>query len=419
MQRAGLVPFYLSINNSAAGIAHLIKVTNCQAVLVGPQGNSASVDKNVQEALSLLKADGFQDLQTVQWPQDHVYTQGLDLDTSLPVLPADLDRPSLIIHSSGTSSLYPKPIVQTERAIRAYMHLPHYTDADLYIQVLFVGHLPPAHAMAACMTHVAACGAVVGFMEPRTPPLPTTPQRLLKALLAFDGCKTIVPPALIEALLRDEQLHESFKRFKRFWYGGGPMSSGAAEQCLKLGVRPYSLLGSTEIACPTKIFSESEQLPWDVIRLSKQARMKWRPVEGEPGFFEMLAAPNLPNYQPMVLNDTFEGEPVFATGDRCQIVDSPEGETWVRMLGRIDAGLVLSTGEKTNPDPMLNCIRKSKLVDEAIMFGQARTHNGVLIQLAANVQIDERDDKQLAKFRNEIWPFVEEANAIAPTHSVM
>ena len=419
MQRAGLVPFYLSINNSAAGIAHLIKATNCQAVLVGPPGNSVSVDKNVQEALGLLKQDGFGDLQIVQWPHDHVSTQGADLDASLPILPSDLDRPALIMHSSGTSSLYPKPIVETERAVREYMHAPHYSDAALYGQVLFVGHLPPAHALPVTLTHVAASGKIVGFMGPRNPPLPMTPERLLKVLPAFDGCRTVVPPSLIEAILRDEQLHEPFSRLRRFWYGGSTMPSGVAEECLKLGVRPYSLLGSTEIACPTKLFAESELLAWDVVTLSKQTRLKWRPVEGEPGFYEMLAAPNLPYHKPMVLNDTYEGEPVFATGDRCQMIDALEGEKWIRVLGRIDAGLVLSTGEKTNPDPMLDCIRKCKLVDEAIMFGQARTHNGVLIQLAAHVQVDGKDDAQLAKFRNQIWPFVEEANAIAPTHSAM
>ena len=51
------------------------------------------------------------------------------------------------------------------------------------------------------------------------------------------------------------------------------------------------------------------------------------------------------------------------------------------------------------------------------MFGREQFQAGILIEPIPEKAIDPRDNEQLAAFRNEIWPSVEEANTFAPQHS--
>ena len=70
----------------------------------------------------------------------------------------------------------------------------------------------------------------------------------------------------------------------------------------------------------------------------------------------------------------------------------------------------------------------------AIMFGNSRFQNGVLVDTKQEYEFDPRDEEKLAEFRNKIWcadrfrrcsilysscvrPSVEKLNAFAPAHS--
>ena len=80
-------------------------------------------------------------------------------------------------------------------------------------------------------------------------------------------------------------------------------------------------------------------------------------------------------------------------------------------------------------------INEDPLVKSSVMFGRGKFQNGVIIEPAE--PFEQTDSEKLAKFRNDIWyvnliliifvqvsvdsffprPFVEQANAFAPTHS--
>ena len=57
------------------------------------------------------------------------------------------------------------------------------------------------------------------------------------------------------------------------------------------------------------------------------------------------------------------------------------------------------------------------------MFGRGRFQNGVILEPVEGhaFEPDEGEDglggKKLEAFRNAVWPYVEQANAFAPTHS--
>ncbi|KAF9232884.1 hypothetical protein BU15DRAFT_80709 [Melanogaster broomeanus] len=88
-----------------------------------------------------------------------------------------------------------------------------------------------------------------------------------------------------------------------------------------------------------------------------------------------------------------------------------------KLVGRLDDVLVLSSGEKTVPAPIENMMGSNPFLSGVCMFGRGRHQVGILVEPRAEYAIDVADDKQVAEFRNKIWPEVEEANKEAPTFS--
>lgn len=72
---------------------------------------------------------------------------------------------------------------------------------------------------------------------------------------------------------------------------------------------------------------------------------------------------------------------------------------------------------QTNPSPLEAIIAGHPSVRDAIMFGRAEFLAGVIIDPIEEKRFDPNEVTQLAKFRNEIWEYVERANAFAPKHS--
>lgn len=54
-------------------------------------------------------------------------------------------------------------------------------------------------------------------------------------------------------------------------------------------------------------------------------------------------------------------------------------------------------------------------VQGVVIFGRSRNQVGVAVEPAYPVDLS--NDKEIEKFRNAIWPFIEAANKFAPTHS--
>jgi hypothetical protein len=53
----------------------------------------------------------------------------------------------------------------------------------------------------------------------------------------------------------------------------------------------------------------------------------------------------------------------------------------------------------------------------ALIFGHNRDRPGVLIDPILPINVDEKDVDQVVNIRNQVWPTVMKANAIAPAYS--
>ena len=65
--------------------------------------------------------------------------------------------------------------------------------------------------------------------------------------------------------------------------------------------------------------------------------------------------------------------------------------------------LVLSSGEKTVPEPIEAAIANSPYVAGVCMFGRGRHQVGLLVEPRSEFAIDVKDEEQVVRFRNMIW----------------
>ena len=424
--RSGLVSFPISINNSAEAIAHLIKETGAKHVLVGPPGYMSTLDQRVSAAVESLRQSGYE-ISAIPWPSDEIYEAGPDLPERTPS-PYEPDRPTAILHSSGTTSIYPKPIVQRQRAIRSMQQCVNYGDEDHAGQLCFLGHLPPAHMMGFCLWQTAMGeGYSVGMFYPHaSAPAPTQPTALLRTMVELRTDVAIMPPSLIESASKEAELVDYLCKIPLICYGGGPLSNEVAGYLAGQGVTVMSQIGSTETLGLSVCF---QKVPQDEIKAGRYSSMEpardvriiWRPIPGEEHLdhYELLVGAKGDTNRPSVLNATYQGEQVYATGDKCKLIRSskPGRSDRFIVLGRIDEGIVLSTGEKTNSVPIVNIVKKNSIVRDAVMFGVGRPMNGILIELDEKKETFDGSDQQLATLRGKVWKSVQEANDFAPTHS--
>ncbi|CDO76172.1 hypothetical protein BN946_scf185034.g5 [Trametes cinnabarina] len=70
---------------------------------------------------------------------------------------------------------------------------------------------------------------------------------------------------------------------------------------------------------------------------------------------------------------------------------------------------------QTNPVPLEAILLQDPHVQAAIIFGQGRSQNGVIIQ--PKEPFDFSNEKKLGEFRNKVWPTIERVNNFAPSHS--
>ena len=99
--RAGFSVFPISPRNSPEAVAHLLKKTGSNYLLVGGE---PMLQKLANAALELLRADGHPEIPASHMPHFEDLYPDDDSDSEFenyPTVKFDLEAPSLILHSSG------------------------------------------------------------------------------------------------------------------------------------------------------------------------------------------------------------------------------------------------------------------------------------------------------------------------------
>lgn len=248
---------------------------------------------------------------------------------------------------------------------------------------------------------------------------PVTPAELLQELDVMRPNMFACVPMLYRTWSRDPSALAILSRIDFCVTGGGPMDPELGRRLAASGVRLKNILGATE--CMGSQWMNKDTDP-NRLELPRRAISFLRPQSNraDNNEYELLIGAN-DVYEPNVFNDEWQGKPVYATADLIRLEPKvrPEDPQYFHIIGRVDDQLMHSTGEKTNPGPLVHILESSELVHCAVYFGHDRPHVGVLIEPAPGHSIDPRDEKALARFRSDIWPTVQKANEFAPSHSTL
>ncbi|KAJ7625856.1 putative aminoadipate reductase [Roridomyces roridus] len=438
-RRVGLegLPFPISNRNSSAAVLHLLDTTKCHRVLItktslGPLTDAISAELATLSAPYDLSVEEVPFLGQLyphlgrESPSDE-FTPYPAPSTRTP-----LNTVAMYLHSSGSTG-FPKSIPETHRTLLHYAARGKPQQSlQLTIHALFesrelaprqaVGALPPFHGFAQVEQHafpILAGGTACIYppsslstpMEYRIPIVPTAENAIENARRAkADGIVAV--PAMILEWAAEKKHVEYLKTLNLLAYSGGPLSERVGDKLVKEGVNLVSMYGATEFGFPGIVKRHQEEMDareWSWLRFSDRVHVRW--VSQGDGTFEcqfltrpdthQVAVENLPDVKGYSTKDLFERHPMK--------------HDLFRIVGRLDDVLIMANGEKTVPGPMEDVMMSSPLIRGAIMFGRERNQIGVLIEPHPQQKVDPSDEKQLAEYRNVIWPVIQEANENAPS----
>ncbi|KAI0651021.1 acetyl-CoA synthetase-like protein [Trametes meyenii] len=402
----GYTPFPISVRNSAAAVAHLVRRTSVHVLFVSPDGGMQRI---ANEAKEILETEGYE-INLVPLPKFDDFYDGHDESVSIEMGPVREDKPAIILHSSGSTS-FPKPITLLHRNFTRWGFLSWFGDFDL-CEVRISMHSLPMFLQTRLQV---TTGTVIAQFRPSTPPTISTPETVLRGLIATQCDVVICVPSMVEAWSRNSANVNHLKRLKLLLYAGAPLNTDVGEALLDSGVKLITGYGMTEIGAIGGLLREQTKIPrdeWEYFPLPPPVEIIRVYQKGLPRVFELIVVDS-PTWSPNAFNTEINGRPACTTSDLFE--EHPKNSDLFRVYGRADDQIMLSTGEKTNPVPMEAILLQDPNISSAIIFGRGRFQNGIIIQ--PQKPFDPSDQAKLEGFRNKIWPTVERANNFAPSHS--
>ncbi|KAF7341776.1 Acetyl-CoA synthetase-like protein [Mycena sanguinolenta] len=387
--RAGCTVFPLSTRNSDAAIAHLIAESGMKYLLISQDRHMQDIARKANALLNAQNISiGIFPIPTYEEISD---TQHTDLDALPPLQAIPDERVLVIAHSSGSTS-FPKIVPLTHKYLQA---IKGSRPLDLSSSVQSTHGAAMFHGMGIMAVMQAAyTGMVLALFAPTTNEVIATPERVLQSALATK-CKTMVcPPMFLEHWAEDPSSIEKLKSFSDIAFGGGPLAPQAGDILQNSGVALTTYYGTTEAGSLTQRFTnEKQQESWEYFQFVPGTGAVLVPIDSDSSglLFQLIIKESAA--QPLALSNM-----------------EIDGVIWAHWEVQ-NMPIMHSNGEKTNPSPIEYILAQNPLVQSAIMFGRAKPHAGVLVVPSNKKVLD------IQSFRDAIWPTVEQANNLAPSHS--
>ncbi|CAK7213836.1 putative NRPS-like protein biosynthetic cluster [Sporothrix eucalyptigena] len=321
--------------------------------------------------------------------------------------------PIIIAHSSGSTG-NPKPTTITNGVYSVYdAHRKAETipgRINQCYQLLdlegarFFNPFPPFHLAGlfamTIMPIFYACAVATG--PPEKPPsgaLLSRAMQLLKVRAAW------CPPAVIEQLADQPGGFDQIATLDWIMYTGGPLAPAVGDRICHV-TKVCQMYGSTETGPHMSLIPLPEN--WSYF--------EWHPTyenqmeDMGDGTFEMVVYKG-DGSQDWIrhLSQAYPNIDVWRTRDL--FVQSPHNPRLWRFVGRRDDVLVLSNGEKFNPVDMEGVVTGHPLVRGSVIVGTGRFQAALVIE-----PMEPLGDKNENDFIDELWPTIEKANTVGPSH---
>jgi nucleoside-diphosphate-sugar epimerase len=240
-----------------------------------------------------------------------------------------------------------------------------------------------------------------------SPEKPMTVDLLARILDENAPEMAILTPSLIEELASTQKGLDTLKRFEMILFAGAPLSKDVGDMLCK-DIDFQTGMGSSEAGFVANLVV-SDKADWQYF--------EWNPAYGVDmqhimdGTYELVLQKG-ENRDYHCIFHTYPDIQEYRTKDL--FVQHPTKPSLWRYKGRLDDVIVLSNGEKFNPIEMEKVLDGHRLVSRALVVGQGRFQSALLIEPVWH-QWDE--SSSLSFFIDEIWPTVQKANEIAPSHA--
>lgn len=276
------------------------------------------------------------------------------------------DDPFLILHTSASTN-YPQPITWTHRtiAIADNFHLLPEINGEKVLRLehrpglrLFLGY-PLFHAAGwNQLAYSVYFGSLPIFQPPDVPLSASSLVRILEANLVD---AIAVPPIILEEAVQDQHFMEHVSQLQYIGYGGAPLSARVGNSiCLK--TRLIDMIGTTETGCYPELRVSKQATDWQYHHYHPSLGFEFRPHSDDT--YEAVWV-HREEYEPFqVAFVTFPSQIEYPTNDLYS--KHPTNPRLWLYRGRKDNTIVLSNGEKLQPDEVESILSKHPLIDAGV-----------------------------------------------------
>ncbi|KAF9460004.1 hypothetical protein BDZ94DRAFT_1311869 [Collybia nuda] len=386
--RAGITVLPISPRFSSSVIAHLLRTAKATHVLI-----SESMYNVTWKAIEDIKET------SSHTPPGIVYMltyQDLYLPSESGVLSTAFlpphhpefgkTQPSMILHSSSSTSLFPKLIPWSEQFLTSISAIesaiPRFRGRTFGTQATEFFHGAGLYFIFwACRV-----GLILATMDPLNPQtsIPAEEDLIFRNFEETRPAYIWASPRFIEIWATDPHKVRFMKTVDGVIFGGRFLNKRIGDKLVDEGVSIFTVYGSTECSYVSTFISEPQGKDWEYFTLNPGVFTKLRHVEtsdmGSIHELFVVSKPGLHELPVTVWNAKWDWDPAYQSSDL--VIEHPTKTGHYKILGRKGDQIMMSSGEVVYPIPIEDDIRyMAKFVKSAIVFGYSRPCLGVIIEL--------------------------------------
>jgi long-subunit acyl-CoA synthetase (AMP-forming) len=367
LQRLGVKLMLISPRLAMVGFAHLLRVTNCNAVVAS--GSSLDVLARVREELhvpvqliAMLTLEEILRIEAAEATGD-----GPSILTAMLSTGED-DSPGMIMHTGGTTGL-PKPVPFRSGRWLSWTASRFLLGRTLHSPTLCT--VPLFHSFGQGTMLVNLChGTRLVMVRAERPP---TVASLWKALDDVQARRLATVPYLLKFFAETPGGLERLANLEEIAVGGAAVPTDLGNDLVNAGVRLLIGYGQTESGpLMHNIVDENYKTDW-LYYVPMEHTEKFLRFEHIGGGLHHLIC--LPGLKQLVMSDRPDG----SYGTKDLFVKHPSDMNKWKFVARHDDIIVMVNGEKADPHPLEEAMCANPNVQTAVTFGSMRDALGMIV----------------------------------------
>lgn len=209
-------------------------------------------------------------------------------------------------------------------------------------------------------------------------------------------------PTILEEIVADKIYLQALNGLDFVAVGGGAIKQVTGEILVSNGVKLLNHYGATELGPIAPIFCPGDDYDWKYLRLRTDMGHELRELSQKGSNGQTL-------YQ--LVGYPFGQKECFVVQDFLERRPGTENLE-VKILGRGDDTIVLSTGEKVLPSRLEESLSACGLAKAAVVFGQNHPEVGVIV-----APLNSIEEKDRSAFIDAIWGVIQQINPLLDRHA--